>query len=209
MLAFSDLQVVTGIAILTSGYTQLHSGLAAYHWQLVVDLAWFSAITHLTTLTCLRHYFQRRKILRSLRLIFIGITAVMLGTALASTGYWNNLDADLKLGYPARCFFHPHESLRSQGYNAIYITLAAGLLGISYLVRVPQLFKRSSAIMKTISRSRPSSILKIWLVETAKRGRDQASPYKYLWISAFKVLIAIYSPLKAMVTLYSSLLWEV
>jgi hypothetical protein len=39
ILAFSDQQLVTGIGMLVSGYTQLHCSLSLYHWQIVVYLA--------------------------------------------------------------------------------------------------------------------------------------------------------------------------
>ena len=37
VVTFSDQQVITGIAILLSGYSQLRTGLAVYYWQLTVD----------------------------------------------------------------------------------------------------------------------------------------------------------------------------
>ena len=55
VLMLSDQQLVTGIALLASGYSQLSYGLSSYHWQLIVYLAWFSSLTHLTTLTALRY----------------------------------------------------------------------------------------------------------------------------------------------------------
>lgn len=54
VLMFSDQQLVTGIALLASGYAQLPYGLASYYWQIIIYLAWFSSLTHLTTLTFLR-----------------------------------------------------------------------------------------------------------------------------------------------------------
>ena len=33
VLMFSDQQLVTGIALLTTGFTQLKCGLSSYHWQ--------------------------------------------------------------------------------------------------------------------------------------------------------------------------------
>lgn len=52
----SDLQILTGISILISGYAQLECGLSCYHWQVLVYLAWFSSLTHLSCLTLLRNY---------------------------------------------------------------------------------------------------------------------------------------------------------
>ena len=87
VLAFSDQQIVTGIAILVSAYVQISCGLQVYHCQVAVDLAFFSSVTPLTTLTCLRGYFQKRHSLRTLRLIFMATIGIMLSVALGTTGY--------------------------------------------------------------------------------------------------------------------------
>ena len=210
VLAFSDLQVVTGNAILISGYTQLHCGLQAYHWQLVVDLAWFSVITHLTTLTCLQRYFQGRPAQRILRLIGTGATTVMLSIALGSTGYWNNSESQLKLGYPAQCFFHPDRPLHQQGYNSTYISLAGCLLVISYVIRVPQLFTGSSDTIRCFVRTRPSRMLKNCLSRARNRAVTAPEKFaKFFWALISKSIFFIYCLLKATIDIYSSLLWEV
>ena len=36
VLILSDAQLVTGLAILISGYSQLNCGISAYHWQIMV-----------------------------------------------------------------------------------------------------------------------------------------------------------------------------
>ena len=210
VLAFSDLQVVTGISILISGYVQIRCGLAAYHWQLVVDQAWFSAITHLTTLTCLRSYFRTRPTPRLLRLIGMSVTTVMLAIALGSTGYWNNSTSELQLGYPAQCFFHPDRPLHDQGYNGTYVSLALGLLVFSYVIRVPQLFTGSSGTMRKFFRTRSSKLLK----DFRSRASDRAvvapeKSMKNFWAFMSKSIYFIYCLLKAAMDLYSSLLWEV
>lgn len=60
MLTMSDFQLITGLAILISGFTQLQTGISAYHWQRLVQLAWFSSVTHLCCLTALRDYSTLR-----------------------------------------------------------------------------------------------------------------------------------------------------
>jgi hypothetical protein len=87
VLMFSDQQLVTGIGILVSGYTQINCALSTYHWQIVVYLAWFSSLTHLTTLTALRAFFRDQLTLAYRRVFFMGCTIVLLATALAPTGY--------------------------------------------------------------------------------------------------------------------------
>ena len=87
VLFFGDTQVITSVAILVSGYVQLPCGLSAYHWETIVDLAWFSALTHLTTLSSLRQYFRRRPTMAVLRAIFMGMTLILLAAALQPTVY--------------------------------------------------------------------------------------------------------------------------
>ena len=72
VLMYSDTQIITGLAILLAGYIQLPSGISSYHWQIVVDLAWFSSLSHLTTLTALRGYFRRRTTMAICRAVLVG-----------------------------------------------------------------------------------------------------------------------------------------
>ena len=145
VLTFSDLQVLLGISILVSGHSQLHCGLAVYHWQLIVDLAWFSSITHLTTLTSLRGYFQERPALRLGRMVCMVVIAVMLSAALGSTGH------GAPASFPACCLLHPPtmtqglEEAPAYGLvedNAAYIAIALafsdGQLSHSNYTAVPK-----------------------------------------------------------------------
>lgn len=94
ILAFSDTQLVTSLAILTSGYLQLSCGLSLYHWQTVVDLAWFSALTHLTTLTSLKRYFRSYPFMAACRVLVMGIVLILLSVAFVPTGYAWQRDGD-------------------------------------------------------------------------------------------------------------------
>ena len=86
----SDLQIITGTSILISGYVQLRCGLSAFHWQVIVLLAWFSSITHLSCLTFLRNHLHNRPAERTWRLIAMGLMLIMLLVAMVPTGgyYW-------------------------------------------------------------------------------------------------------------------------
>ncbi|KAI9726885.1 MAG: hypothetical protein M1828_000233 [Chrysothrix sp. TS-e1954] len=66
VLIMSDQQLVTGIAIFASGYINSCS-VSAYHFLTITALGWFSATTHLSTLTVLRNYFEDFWIIRSIR----------------------------------------------------------------------------------------------------------------------------------------------
>jgi hypothetical protein len=89
LLVFSDQQVITSVAIMGSGFSQLSCSLSFYHWQNIVNLAWFSSVAHLTTLTTLRKYLRKNQGLRLWRLCGMIITAVMLVVGLVSTGFYN------------------------------------------------------------------------------------------------------------------------
>ena len=66
VLVLSDQQLVTGIAVLASGYVN-RCTLSTYHFLTVVCLGWFAATVHLSTLTVLRNYFKEFKIIRYVR----------------------------------------------------------------------------------------------------------------------------------------------
>lgn len=85
----SDLQILTGVSILISGYAQLRCGLPCYHWQVLVYLAWFSRLTHLSCLTALGNYLYNRPGERLWRLLFMRALVVMLLVAMAPTGNYN------------------------------------------------------------------------------------------------------------------------
>src|ERR1700677_4250930 len=82
----SDLKLMTGFTILISGYTQLHCGLSTYHWQVLVYLAWFSSLTHLSCLTFLRSYLHRHPGERVARLVAMFLFVILLAVSIAITG---------------------------------------------------------------------------------------------------------------------------
>lgn len=88
MLTMSDLQLLTGLSILISGYTQLRCGLSAYHWQKIVNLAWFTSTTHLSCLTFLRNYLSQRKAQRIWRVLAMGTLVLLLLVAIVRTRYF-------------------------------------------------------------------------------------------------------------------------
>ncbi|TPX10114.1 uncharacterized protein E0L32_001311 [Thyridium curvatum] len=68
ILGMCDIQIVTGLGILISGFADLWNGISAYHFQLVSQVAWFSSLTHICGLTILRRYFHSRPIEKWCRL---------------------------------------------------------------------------------------------------------------------------------------------
>lgn len=84
-----DLQLLTGLGILLSGYIGLKCYVSAYHWEVISYLAWFSNLTHVACLTVLRRHFYQNQVERNWRLAFMAILLVGLVTATVPTAYFN------------------------------------------------------------------------------------------------------------------------
>jgi hypothetical protein len=146
----SDLQIVTGISILVSGYAQLTCGLSAYHWQVVVYLAWFSSLTHLSCLSVLRSYLYKRPRERLWRWIAMAVIIVVLVTAIIPTGNFNwfgdpfNDTTNQQLLQPppgsnAICFYRHPVPKSSKAYPSMVISTLLLILG--FFNRVVKLHK--------------------------------------------------------------------
>jgi hypothetical protein len=76
-LGLSDQQLVTGLAILITGYTK-HCSMKSRHWWIVFDLAFFSSVTHLASLPALRDYLTKYRRFRDLRVFLMLSNYIML-----------------------------------------------------------------------------------------------------------------------------------
>ncbi len=196
---FSDLQIVTGIAILSAGYSQLHRGIISFDWQILVYAAWFSSVTHLTTLTMIRHYFQRRNsIIRGFRCFLMLCVIAMLIAALLPTGHhdWFGISDDA--GTPAICYFFSGLDVTSNPTRSLIISIV--VLLASYLNRVIKLFSISSQLVREYSRSKPGNLLKE-LIQWAK--------YSRLRMPIYDILLIQLVILRALFDFFESVLWEV
>ncbi len=216
MLAFSDQQCITGIAILLSGYSQLLNlqtakPMTVYNWQILVDLAWFSSITHLTTLTCLRHYFRQRRALSVFRIACMTVNAVILAVSIGSTG-WQIFD----VGIPAWCLFDTSwislaDDQSVPVYNSLYMSITATFLAFSYLTRIIQLCPYKSKIRRY---SNNLLTFPITISDRLRRSTRQLvlqSPKTLLFVHrlVYRLVLTVHCLLKAVFDLYSSMLWEV
>ncbi|KXJ89730.1 hypothetical protein Micbo1qcDRAFT_176942 [Microdochium bolleyi] len=90
-----DMQLITGLAILLSGFLSVNSpqgSLPAADWYMVVYvvyLAWFAATTHLAGMTTLRSHFASRSRPRIVRVGLMFLLLVALCVAMVPTGYFN------------------------------------------------------------------------------------------------------------------------
>jgi hypothetical protein len=114
ILALSDQQIVTGIAILGAGFQGLRlGGIDSYHYQTVIYLAWMSSSVHLSALSILAPVLKERPALRIWRLTGMLVLLVLLVVALIPTTsndwgliMWNGMaHGNSGWGVPAVCFW--------------------------------------------------------------------------------------------------------
>lgn len=90
----ADIQTLSGLAILISGFISMSCGLSAFHWQIIVYLAWFSSLTHLAVLTFLRQRLYHWRPMRAWRLIAMAVLMLLLMVALVPTARFDWPPAD-------------------------------------------------------------------------------------------------------------------
>lgn len=148
----SDLQILTGTSILISGYVQLRCGLSAFHWQIIVFLAWFSSITHLSCLTFLRNHLYNRPVERAWRLVAMGLMLVMLLVGMVPTGgyNWRNIHHGSDDHPPpnpapsdyAICYWRPAGNDDRLAFSTMVVSVL--LLALGFIHRVVRLHKSLS-----------------------------------------------------------------
>lgn len=221
LLTYSDSQIITGIAILLAGYCQLSCGISVYHWQVVVNLAWFSSLTHVASLTVLRKYFRERPVLAYCRLAAMGINLVLLGVASGPANYnapsdkildfptVNNAYPEARFyAFPAKCFFEYND--KGFEFNYVMITTSLGFLLISYIARVIQISTTLSELTDKWLRHKIGN----WLENKHQSAADFPEPtlnsgQRKVLCFWKKLLLLSYVVLKALYEVGHSMLWEV
>ena len=217
LLMFSDMQLITGMAILLCGYTQLATGLDSYHWEVVVCLAWFSSLTHLATLSSLRDHFRDRPFMALCRAGLMGVVLILLAVSFASTGYISPYDQRL---WPAKCLFSSasmrEENFRLSGehekpkYNTPLIMLSVTFLVLSYLTRVVSIFNPTAGIAKKWLKTIPRDWIRRGYISRARKAAQELRTGTKLFWKAAKFLQALeYIMCKALFDIGESMLWEV
>ncbi|KAK1828757.1 hypothetical protein QBC39DRAFT_415632 [Podospora conica] len=124
LLSMADVQTVTGLGILLSGYSDLTCFISAYHWQVIVYLAWLSNTTHIACLSACRAYLFRHQLQRNIRLFFMFLLWVGLLGAMIPTAYFNWRPVEPSAAQPwssARCFYD--QAVAKALYNETFCVL--------------------------------------------------------------------------------------
>ena len=101
VLSLSDQQIITGLAILITGFIK-HCSISVYHFTIVTDLATFSSNAHMTTLNYLQSYLKERPSLRNWRAVLMMILFFALIAASVLGGHWAWYQS---WPYQAQCLF--------------------------------------------------------------------------------------------------------
>lgn len=204
-MAFSDAQIVTGIAILVSGHYSATRGMSGYNWRMLVRIAWFSTITHLAALSCLRSHLHQNKVKRGIRLFLMGCLAIMLIVAILATS-----DAEFKNDLPAICFLDISRSeTRLQNLDVI---LCVVLLIYNILLRAFKLHHASSRGWPRKLRPAFARPAKLVLEAIFQRLLSNKRFYRLksaVYVLTVQVSIAILEVLKTYYLLYTSMVAEV
>lgn len=109
VLALSDQQLVTGLAILIAGHTDRCSR-SIYHFRIISALGWFSSTTHLSTLAVLRPYLIDHPRVRNWRVT--AMVAIFGLLVVSQAGAFSIQNSSL----PVQCVFN---SYAPHGLNTI------------------------------------------------------------------------------------------
>lgn len=210
----SDIQLATGIAILVSGYSQLHCGLICFHWKVIGRLAWFSSLTHLSCLTLLRNYLHNHPAQRHWRMLFMFVLVVMLVTAMVPTGIYD------WLGYPsgfepsptkndfAICYFSKTPSLLTMA-NLSMIGLVSSI-SFGFAIRVVKIHKSSLVSFVGRPRQKLSKTIRklLWTIYNWRKSPASLRRRTSGRILYFPAL-ALFLTLRLLLDHWSSMFFEV
>lgn len=199
-----DLQLVTGFSILISGAVQLDCGLTVYEWQIVVYLAWFSCLTHLSCLMVMRSYLHVHTVGRTWRLVAMGVLAILLIVGLLPTANYGHL-YNQRPGPSdyAKCYLKVR---RSSGITLCSMILSVLTIAIGFISRVMKLHKMLSVTLwgglriRTSHRSR--AILRVIYRWSVKSGPAQGLSFSLVYRPLLAVFLAARFLLDAWVSMF-------
>lgn len=188
-----------------------------------MNLAWFSSLTHLPTLTFLRHRFRQQPGMAISRAVLMGIVIVLLAVSLGPTGFFLQAPSSQfkeTSAIPAICLFHKsdlrlvEEHLDSKDTLLVcstpIIVLSLTYLIVSYLKRVVRISRPASEFVESCVRVKPGTGIKAAYRYTRNNSNESSDLMgKVIWSIPMALILLCYLILKAIYGLASSVIWEV
>ncbi|KAJ6012353.1 hypothetical protein N7522_002708 [Penicillium canescens] len=207
IVALGDLQLITGFSILIGGSVQLDCGLTVYEWQVIVDLAWFSCLTHLSCLMVLRSYLYVHTFARIWRLAAMGILATLLVFGLLPTANYVDLLYSRSPDY-AKCYL----AIRPSSDLALWsMNLSVLIIIIGFFSRVVKLHKALSVTLWGGLRTRMSvqarSMLRVVYNWCSTSGPVQGLRFSLVYRPLFAVFLVARFGLDVWSSMFAEVLW--
>lgn len=230
-LNMCDLQILTGLGILLSGFVSLPV-LKGAHWQMICYLAWFATVTHMSGLSIMSKYLHGRSWERKSRMVLMGVLLIILVVAMvpmaAITISEDDGGEDLVLTWNcnATCFFSPQfmannlhsVSLGLQWGSTKILTqtaaqfgsaiMAIALMSFSFVVRLGRITPKLLSTMKSKRRSMSNWIQRtLWQMANKDFSRAwQDVMWRELLARPF---LCVFLLLRTWLLLWSSMFFEV
>lgn len=199
----SDQFIVTGIALLVTGYSQTCK-VSIYHFEIITWLVWITSTSHQLSLTTMRDYLRKHSRVLYLRVVGMTIMFIMLFVALALAGATLSPDpayafkdlvsrgechCTLALDAPARYTWN-RSQLRTWAPDVVF---SVCVLTFGFVSRLVKLFEYPSKKCKSWLSDIPGD----WLKVHGNACLQKALPpcnwvMRVWWKSWLTVLIIIY-----------------
>lgn len=206
VVMLSDQQLVTGVAILISGFSQIKCSLSVFHWTIIISLAWFSAVTHMSALTFLQAYVPDYKRILHLRLPLMFALVILLVGAM-----YPLVNADCALNGPLLCCFnlpkHSHFSDTSMYVGGVGISQAALLLML--LSRMVKSYSCSSTFVRKYLRSKPGRYWEAIVCTFHQRAQRSTGCIQGCFILLHVLSLACLTTARVIADFLTSLLFDV
>ncbi|KAI4657181.1 uncharacterized protein J4E79_007797 [Alternaria viburni] len=216
VLILSDLNLVTGTAILVAGYSQLKCGISAYHWQMMVFISWFASFAFVSATAFLEGCSQTNKSMRLIRLVFMVLLASLLIAALLPTGsrmWLNGYPDDGEGFYPSLstvCFYKElgMRSFLRRGPKIWSMIFSVVIVGVSFVRCGIQLLDRDGDVSRTCLRTLPGTKFKQFLsfLESKTLPRTIQA---YIWHLPYLLSYASFIIARAIYDVSESMLLEI
>ncbi|KAE8365057.1 hypothetical protein BDV27DRAFT_157254 [Aspergillus caelatus] len=180
----SDQQLVTGLAIMISGYSQIQDGLSTSHWNIVTSLAWFSSIIHIATLPYLAPYFAKKRWLWYIRVTLMSGLAIMLTISLTAMGKVTGYLKDMAI--PIACYFKAGPDALGNNPAQVFIMLVSEILLLGGLVTR---FIQMSPTAMDFSRSILKSSGRLWVKSLVWACQRLESSSKFVQAISFPLVV--------------------
>lgn len=213
----SDLQILTGMSILISGYLQLKCGISCYHWQMIVGLAWFATITNFGCLSFLRRHLYNHQGERTLRLLGMGCIVTMLIVALVPTANYawlHSSSGHSNASSYAICHFvyGPEEDSNSDIYSVLgrlNAALSIVLLAVASICRIILLHKYLSRRILGKWRTKASIYARSKLLALWIKWEIQSNTNVFQRHLLYHPLLACFLTIRILSDLIASMFFEV